>query len=270
MVLQDGIRIARHIRYFYNAKPRAAMLDCLRVIAGLNLGDRFQRDFMHILYAEFGNEFFPHDCYSNCVKYSFSSLAHVARLAIAEGRLSQWDGQQEAARIVHWICAEYIEIDRPCRQLGWDFMVRKSESYAQLQWNRKAVSSLEWPTPFDVLHFGEWRVEAMKSAGQLFDEGHAMRNCIVNLAPDCAAQTVLVVSVVHVSGKRVAHATFHWIEEQWELDAALGPANRALSHDVDRRIRTLSKHLPPPLPTQKLDQDGDLPDALRSRLPSAS
>jgi hypothetical protein len=233
------------------------MLDCLHVLTGLNLGERFEREFVHIVYADFGNEFFPHDCYMNCVKYSFPSLAHVGRLAIEEGRLSQWDGQQEAARILHWVCAEYIEFDRPSRQLGWDFMVRKSESYSQLQWNRKAVSSLEWATPFDVLHRAEWRVEAMKSAGQLFDEGHAMRNCIVNLAPDCAAQTVLVVSVVHVSGKRVAHATFHWIEEQWELDAALGPANRALSHGVNQRIWALARSLPHPTPTSKRDQDED-------------
>lgn len=166
--------------------------------------------------------------------------AHVLRTALRElGRCATPEAVNAFLpgflAVDHWIVHGEPTFDANQRKLSWRSLVERAHVWQHLRAIEIECEGEEWRGLGGPWEIGDYRVEALRTARDLFLEGFHLRHCIHGHLDRCQTYRTAVYGVRHRhTGKHIATLEFRRAWDHWQLDEARVFGNRPAPADIRR------------------------------------
>lgn len=246
LVAGAGPRLLLPVRSFYRGDAGDALIDYLRILERLDLRAEPPAWFMWCLLSQVANpgyRFQSHLAFlENDLGRCALAVRHLMRLpALPVDR-------DEVPAVIDWLLHACPEIDPRQQRAGWGWMLRQARRAQERARRAVEAASSAWPVPIREFETEGLVCRPLGDGLALWEEGEAMRHCIVRHEAQCREGEALVVSIQEPGAafpRRVATALLERPGGAggWNLEAVRGFANADPSPRAMRAVEAMMAHL---------------------------
>lgn len=243
LVAKASGRLLLPVRSFYRGNAGEAMLDYLRVLEDLDLHAEPPVWFTWCVLSRVANPGYRFESHHADLE------RHLGRFAVAARHLMRLEvmpaDRDEVPAVLEWLASASPQMDERQRHAGWAWMVRQARDWQERERRAAEARKNPWAVPVEVFEHDGLMCKVLGDSFALWEEGQAMRHCIVDFGPKCSEGEALAVSIREAAGpgRRVATALLKRVSGRWEVKGVRGFANAEPTARARQAAGALVLHL---------------------------
>lgn len=245
MICRSGPRLLLPVRELYEGNIGEAVLDYLRVLAGLEFDREPNATLIWAMLSRYGHSAARRSSYLPVIERVQSSFSHVAKVFMRLKAEHQAADRHELEVMLEWLATrDRGPLDKLQRRAGWAWLIENTHEWRALCEAEIYARAATWTVPFESITAGHYELRLIASVADLWAEARAMHHCVDTFAKACASGSIIIASVrERQTLRRVATARIEHRDAGWQCTQVRGFANRDPEPTVMPAISELVKTL---------------------------